>query len=168
MWNIVNGPFSDLVLKQTCTALSANQMNSKPSAFCGQPASAMNNLLNHTMEGFECLTSYARSAAVASGVCGVASIDCRRHATVRRHSAGAARATPAGKEQAVFTGIQIYQVVQEQGASRVRPQSADVVEQQLKIVQAQGYHGYAFFAYNSQSDELLELVRIANGNPAAQ
>lgn len=63
--------------------------------------------------------------------------------------------TPVGMSEKIFPGLQIYCVENK----NVKPLDTNIVEQQLRLVQQNGYHGFCLFAYNSFSDEIIDVVR---------
>lgn len=68
-------------------------------------------------------------------------------------------AIPPGRKSSVYPGLQAYNRVLEEGRPMVSSLSAQVVKRQLEVVRAQGYSGFALFAYNTIDDEILEVVR---------
>jgi uncharacterized lipoprotein YddW (UPF0748 family) len=70
---------------------------------------------------------------------------------------------PPHKFGSIFPGLQTYKRVNNDGETTVEPLDAKIVERQLQVVREHGYGGYALFAYNTLSDEALEVVRRVNG-----
>ncbi len=70
-----------------------------------------------------------------------------------------ARFAPEGKRDRIFPGLQIYATRVVGGEKIVGPAEAAVVEQELRMVQQQGYRGFCLFACNSLTDELIVVVR---------
>lgn len=71
-------------------------------------------------------------------------------------------ATPAGKQSAIYPGLKMYRVEQVDGRPTSRPQQAETLKAQLAVVKEYGYQGYALFAYNSLSDELVNVLADEN------
>ncbi|MCA9259902.1 MAG: family 10 glycosylhydrolase, partial [Planctomycetales bacterium] len=67
--------------------------------------------------------------------------------------------TPPERRQNVYPGLQIYSRRTVDGEVRVEPQHADIVEGQLRLVHEVGYTGFALFAYNTLSEDVVEAVR---------
>jgi uncharacterized lipoprotein YddW (UPF0748 family) len=75
-----------------------------------------------------------------------------------------AASAPRGTFNRIFPGLQIYATRTVDGAKRVEPQNADIVKQELRIVQQQGYQGFCLFAYNYLSDEIIQVVHAFGGS----
>lgn len=69
---------------------------------------------------------------------------------------------PPNKLQSIFPGLQTYFRRNRDGVVTIEPFDAKIIERQLQIVRAHGYRGYALFAYNTLSDEAVEMVRRVN------
>ena len=65
---------------------------------------------------------------------------------------------PQGKFDHVYPGLQLYTTKNKVIVSL----DANIVEKQLLLVQKKGYQGYCLFAYNSLSDEIIEVLRKFN------
>ncbi|RIH65541.1 hypothetical protein D1164_07665 [Mariniphaga sediminis] len=62
--------------------------------------------------------------------------------------------TPDGMSNRIYPGLQIYNV--ENNVLKSLP--AEIVEKQLQLVHRYGYQGFCLFAYNSFSDEIVEML----------
>jgi hypothetical protein len=62
---------------------------------------------------------------------------------------------PQGKQNSVFPGLQLY-IVKDKVVMSL---GADIVEKELLLVRQKGYHGFCLFAYNSLSDEIIDMLR---------
>lgn len=62
--------------------------------------------------------------------------------------------TPQGMSDRIYPGLQMYSVKNKV----VMSLDAAIVEKQLLLVRQKGYQGFCLFAYNSFSDELVEVV----------
>ena len=63
--------------------------------------------------------------------------------------------TPQGMSDRIYPGLQMYRVKNKIVSSL----DAAIVEKQLLMVRQKGYHGFCLFAYNSFSEEIIEVVR---------
>ncbi len=66
---------------------------------------------------------------------------------------------PAGRFSRIFPGLQLYAPRVVDGKRVVRPIDATIVEQELRLVQQRGSHGFCLFAYTYLSDEIIDVVR---------
>jgi len=70
-----------------------------------------------------------------------------------------ADAAPLGKLGLIFPGIQLYHSQTVNGKRVTQPIDAAIINQELAIVQEQGYQGFCLFAENYLTDEIVEAVR---------
>jgi uncharacterized lipoprotein YddW (UPF0748 family) len=67
-------------------------------------------------------------------------------------------ATPAGKSNRVYPGLQLYRVTTVDGRRTTKPLDAAIVEQQLRMVQQMGHEGFCLFAYRHLTDDTIRVV----------
>lgn len=66
---------------------------------------------------------------------------------------------PPGTFDHIYPGLQMYATRTVDGKKETGPQSAAVVEQQLRVVQQHRYRGFCLFAYNHLTDENIAVIR---------
>ena len=66
---------------------------------------------------------------------------------------------PSRKINRIFPGLQIYASRVVNGKKVVESIDAAIVEKELRVVQQHGYQGFCLFAYNTLSDEIIDVVR---------
>ena len=70
-----------------------------------------------------------------------------------------ARYAPPGKLDHIFPGLQIYTAQKANGKTLTAPIEASIVEQELHVVQQQGYQGFCLFAYCYLSEEIIQVLQ---------
>ena len=68
------------------------------------------------------------------------------------------QSAPAGKHGCIFPGLQIYSNRVVDGKRVTEPIAAGIAEQQLRVVQQQGYEGFCLFAYDYLSGDIIDVV----------
>jgi hypothetical protein len=62
--------------------------------------------------------------------------------------------TPDGMQEMIYPGLRLYTY----NNSVAVPMSADILDQQLEMIQQYGYRGYCLFAYSYFSDEMVDVL----------